>query len=202
MIPNKYFKTLYRLTGIKAFLSPAIQREFNKNIEILPDKKNLKFILCSYYKDFSSDYISILSKHAKIQTFLSIEKYKLKKKRKNIALLYIKVDYNNLGFTPSSAKRMGKGLNIIDGLWTSLFIPNLLKKQAIDLIESKYSIECIPTIYSWKDKTFLSAVCPDVSDKMCGAPLVMKELFFDTNDFSDPDIFMLKIRSLRNTYLK
>lgn len=51
--------------------------------------------------------------------------------------------------------------------------PEILNSFSIDIIDTLYSQECIPTIYSWNNSRYLSAICPDVQETQCAAPEVI-----------------------------
>lgn len=88
------------------------------------------------------------------------------------------------------------GLTVKEGLWLCIAYPSLLKKYSIDLLRGQYGKECVPTIYKWKKQQFLSAICPDVADPMCGSPIISSKAFLSRKDFSNPDVLMRKIRRL------
>lgn len=66
-------------------------------------------------------------------------------------------------------------LNLSEGIALAIHYPEILKKQSIDLVGSKYGNECVPTIYKWNGKINLSAICEDIRDKMCGPAIKLKE---------------------------
>ncbi len=199
---NEYFSTLYDLSGVRTLLSVSVQKEFQKSV--IRNKNSLKFVLCAYYKDGSAEFILKLKEKSKVKSLLPIEKYKSSKTTLGtLSLLSIEVKRGDLGVPPSIMKKKiskeERGLTLIEGLWTALYIPSLLSEQAVDLINDRYGVECVPTIYSWRGKLYLSAICPDVSDKMCGAPIVKKEITLKKVDFSDSEKLAVQIRSLRNS---
>lgn len=84
------------------------------------------------------------------------------------------------GYAPLQVKDIikgkSRGLDLFEGISLAILYPEILQHHSLDLIESQYGHECIPTLYYWNDRVNLSAICPDVSDNMCGAPTVIKEV--------------------------
>jgi len=114
----------------------------------------------------------------KIIVKVPFNKFVLPKEISRLKLIQIDNGSKRKGWSPIKAKKsFGKrkrGLNLIEGLWLVVLYPKILNDHAIDLVASRYGKECVPTIYKWKNKIYLSAICPDVSDSMCGAPAVYK----------------------------
>lgn len=194
---NNYFKLLSKYTNntidfaiVKHLFEP---REVTSSI--------LKLYLITY--DTPENLIQDLLQETKIKPLLPLSNYKNTSRQNNFRLLDISLNKNDLGAPPSEMKTSirndKRGLTVVEGLWLSLLFPSILERQALDLLESTYSIECIPTLYKWNTHSYLSAVCPDVSDSMCGAPLVERELYLEPEDFTSTNVFMKKIRTLNNT---
>ena len=140
---------------------------------MLLNKDNL--MLPVYYPSTKEDFKDLI-KSVNINILLDYNRYFVKGKGRGWRLLSVTSGAENKGKSPSDVIRKldkkARGLNLIEGFWLIVAYPEILNDHAIDIIESKYSIECVPTFFKWKSKVYLSAICPDTKDKMCGAPIV------------------------------
>lgn len=203
VINESYFRLFKDQLKVSSVVQRIIKEEFKKNF--YKSDNELKFLLIFSYSNHGL-LIEKLKKKLSLKALLPMEKYSVDSEEKEFKLVAVKIEHSSLGIPPSRMKRRLKngerGLTLLEGLWLALFIPDVLKFQALDLLNSIYSKECIPTIYEWEGERFMSAVCPDVSDMMCGAPIVTGEIPLDRSDFSNADILMGKIRSLHNANFK
>lgn len=190
---NQYFINLSHLTKEKIFLDKVIQKHFSLQES---SRGDMRCLLISY-SESKPIFIKKLIGKTEIKPLLQLSKYRSDHRSKYV-LLDITIKTKHRGVAPSMMRQKLKnkrGLTTEEGIWLASLYPGVLGHQAIDLLGSIYSLECIPTIYKWGDKSYLSAVCPDVSDKMCGAPVVENEIVLSPRDFSDADILMRKIRT-------
>lgn len=115
---------------------------------------------------------------AKVSPLLPLEKYKKLSKQKKPYLIYFKDGEKNRGKSASQVKtnlqKSERGMLLEEGIALAMQYPQIINIFAIDLVGSLYSIECIPTIFSWKNKNFLSAICPDVKDTGCTVLICLK----------------------------
>lgn len=198
ILSSKYLTTLQYLTQVKP---DVIARAYQD----IPSKPHIYPVLV--YSSSKPKILNYLLKQSDILAVLPKAKFHSLLNRKNsLYIALIKDDPGRRNCSPAknlkNLKNNHRGLDIIEGLWFYLFYPNLLSEHSVDLIGAKYSIECIPTIYQWNDHQFLSAICPDISDPMCGSPLVVAETTLSRKDVSNPDIIVSKIRTLYSTYFK
>lgn len=198
---STYFTLLSEMSRSSALLNRAVQDCF---VPRTTDGSKMHYLLVTYSSPYS-EHTNRLTKEGGINQLLPVSNYSPIQKEEYL-LLDISINKSHRGIPPSSMKSEFKedtrGLTLQEGLWLTLLYPFVLNNQAIDLVGSIYSIECVPTIYKWGDKKYLSAVCPDVSDNMCGAPVVERELLLSPRDLTNTDIFMGKIRTLYSTDLK
>lgn len=113
---------------------------------------------------------------------MDYNKYKIPRNKTGWKILIVTDGKENKGTSPiKTLKHLQngeRGLNLIESILFAVAYPEVLKDHAIDVLGSKYGKECIPTLFQWKDRKYLSAICPDVHDKMCGAPIVISERNF------------------------
>lgn len=81
----------------------------------------------------------------------------------------------NRGVRPSDVtfENRERGLTLAEGIALVTQYPEVIAEHSIDLVASSYGAECTPTIYAWNGRIMLSAICSDVSDAMCGAPVTI-----------------------------
>lgn len=180
----------------------------SKTLNEFKQYESAQFFFTIIYHSSSQELIQTLLSKNYFHFSLPLEKFK---KRKDIKDgFYLKLILDKASFkkkSPSMQKKYSReiglhGLNLLDGLWLITQYPELLKKHSLDLIESVYSKECIPTLYSWKERNYLSAICPDVSDELCAAPLVVGQRLLSAKDFTNANVLMSKVRALYNANVK
>lgn len=153
-------------------IEKIISRKITIDSNIFPTSKNASII----YVEETPSLLKKLLDFNKIVVRVPLIKFNLKNCNPRPRILTVHDGSQRVGQSPSEAKNFqNRGLRLIEGLWLITFYPEILKNHSIDLVESVYSKECIPTIYLWDDAINLSAICPDVSDSMCGAPYVLEE---------------------------
>ncbi|HUD44098.1 MAG TPA: hypothetical protein VMR41_00995 [Patescibacteria group bacterium] len=196
---SKYFFILQSLADLSSSQISVIKKVLNNINKSISDPN--KFLFLTYYSTNKRILEKLLEK-AEIDDLLPLEKYSQDNNKFAFKAILVDDDTSRLGKSPSlQIKQLSKtqrGLNVNEGIWLTLFNKNILKKHSIDLIDSLYSRECIPTIYSWKSETRLSAICPDVSDFMCAAPIIEKEIELSVGDFKDNVVLEKKIGKLLN----
>lgn len=121
------------------------------------------------------EFVNTLIDYSAICVRVPLEKFSLAGINTNPRILRIHDGSSRRGQPPSARNAQFRGLRLIEGLWLVALFPDLLKSHSIDLVASIYSIECVPTLYYWNGVIYLSAICPDISDSMCGAPYVIEE---------------------------
>ena len=152
--------------------------------QFTPD--NTHRVIVTYTPTSSKTMLHQLIEAAKIQIDLPLEKYHSQDTADaHLSFLYVEDGTARKGHRPSEVPVSGRGLSLYEGLWMIAENSDVLNDHAIDLIADRYSIECIPTLYKWDDQIHLSAVCPDVQDTMCGAPIVKHELKFTAQQWKN-----------------
>jgi Mrp family chromosome partitioning ATPase len=143
----------------------------------VPKSKGMAILV--YYPQNKKELRDLI-RLSKVKVALDFNKYKFSLPKKRWKVIFVTSGSENVGKSPSSvSKRLSaprRGLTIVEGLWLYIAHPEILKKHAIDILGSKYGGECVPTLFQWKNHVYLSAICPDVRDKMCGAPVVLGEV--------------------------
>lgn len=174
---NRQINSLYRYNFHK-FLN-LDKRQFEllvPRINVNPTKQFNKLLLA-----IPSNLIDLKNqlKLSKIQLNINLNKIKNTfVESKNPYWIIFQDGSKNRGKSPISCiqhlNRNERGLSVIEGIAMHIQYPNIVKDHSVDLIGSKYGRECILTIYHWKRKVMISAICSDVSDYMCGAATCLK----------------------------
>jgi hypothetical protein len=138
-------------------------------------KKNSQHNFSMYIEE-SEEILKNLISVNNINVRVPFAKFKVNSYNPTPRILSIHDGKDRKGKTPCEGKKFKyRGLTLIEGLWFITYYPEVLQDHSLDLLETTYSIECVPTLYYWGNTVNLSAICPDVSDSMCGAPYVTNE---------------------------
>lgn len=125
-----------------------------------------------------------LLRNAGVRSRVPVSRIELdSRRRQGFALLELIDSPAYTAFPPRKARGANqfiaptyRGLDLLEGLWLTLLCPDIIAKLALDLVGSRYSIECTPTIYQWDGARYLSAIAPDSRDEMCRPIFVRKTL--------------------------
>ena len=181
------------LEGYREIFRPALELGLPANTAIFP----------VYYPNVL-DEIKEFIRINEIKIMLDFEKFSFNLNYNGWKIIFAEDGEKRRGKSPSeglhNTLNKARGLNIMEGVWLSAMHPELLDRHSIDLIGSKYSIECIPTIYKWGNSVHLSAICPDVSDMMCGAPTILFEKEVGEKDITNKETILRIVKQIKRSF--
>lgn len=170
----RYIKMLHGVISIEEEQAINFLLKQIKKIKSPPHVK----ILLAYYPQSKQKEKALLDKSG-ITTLLPLKKFSFTESKFRWKILILEDGTKGIGKSPTESRQTlqqnQRGLKIIEGVYLQLLYPEVILDHSCDLLDARYSIECIPTIYKWKNFICLSAICPDVRDSMCGAPIVYCE---------------------------